>query len=79
VETSRSSQARAGNQHIAWFQPLLGSYQTSGLAYRGHYYTLLDRGFLLCHDAATGKQVYGRQRLDVSAQRICCLALGIQR
>ena len=57
----------SGNQHIAWFQPLLGSYQTSGLAYRGYYYTLLDRGFLLCHDAATGKQVYGRQRLDVSA------------
>ena len=57
----------SGNQHIAWFQPLLGSYQTSALAYRGYYYTLLDRGFLLCHDAATGKQVYGRQRLDVGA------------
>jgi len=57
----------SGNQHIAWLQPLLGSYQTSGLAYRGHYYTLLDRGFLLCHDAVTGKQIYGRQRLDVSA------------
>jgi outer membrane protein assembly factor BamB len=55
------------NQQIAWFQPLLGSYQTSALVYRGHYYTLLDRGFLLCHDAVTGKQVYGRQRLSVDA------------
>jgi outer membrane protein assembly factor BamB len=56
------------NQHIAWFQPLLGSYQTSGLAYGDYYYTLLDRGFLLCHDAKTGKQIYGRQRIapDVS-------------
>ena len=56
-----------GNQHIAWFQPLLGSYQTSGLAYGDHYYTLLDRGFLLCHDAKTGKQIYGRQRVSPDA------------
>ncbi len=55
------------NQHIAWFQPLLGSYQTSALLYGDYYYTLLDRGFLLCHDATTGKQVYGRQRLSVDA------------
>ena len=55
------------NQHIAWFQPLLGSYQTSGLAYGDQYYTLLDRGFLLCHDAKTGKQIYGRQRLSPDA------------
>jgi len=52
------------SQYIAWFQPLLGSYQTSGLSYGGYYYTLLDRGFLLCHEAASGKQVYGRQRID---------------
>jgi len=56
------------NQYIAWFQPLLGTYNTSALVYRGYYYTLFDRGFLLCHDAKTGKQIYGRQRLssDVS-------------
>ena len=55
------------NQHIAWFQPLLGSYQTSGLAYGDYYYTLLDRGFLLCYDAKTGKQIYGRQRVSPDA------------
>jgi outer membrane protein assembly factor BamB len=55
------------SQYIAWFQPLLGSYQTSALSYGGYYYTLLDRGFLLCHEAASGKQVYGRQRIDVEA------------
>jgi outer membrane protein assembly factor BamB len=55
------------SQSVAWFQPLLGSYQTSALAYGDYYYTLLDRGFLLCHDARTGKQVYGRQRLSADA------------
>lgn len=51
------------SQYVAWFEPLLGSYQTSALAYGDHYYTLLDAGFLLCHDARTGEQVYGRQRI----------------
>ena len=32
-----------------------------------YYYTLLDRGFLLCHDAKTGRQVYGRQRIALDA------------
>lgn len=52
------------NQFVAWYQPLLGTYNTSSLAYGDHYYTLLDRGFLLCHDARTGEQIYGRQRLS---------------
>jgi len=55
------------NQHVAWFQPLLGTYQTSALVYGDYYYTLLDRGLLLCHDAKTGKQMYGRQRLSPEA------------
>ena len=49
--------------YIAWFQPQLGTYQTSALVYGDHYYTLLDRGFLLCHDARTGQEIYGRQRI----------------
>lgn len=52
------------NQYVVWYQPLLGTYNTSALAYGDHYYTLLDRGFLLCHDARTGEPVYGRQRLS---------------
>jgi outer membrane protein assembly factor BamB len=55
------------NQYVAWYQPLLGTYNTSPLVYRGYYYTLLDRGFLLCHDAATGRQIYGRQRIALEA------------
>ena len=55
------------NEHVAWYQPALGTYQTSALVYGDYYYTLLDRGFLLCHDARTGKQVYGRQRISPEA------------
>jgi outer membrane protein assembly factor BamB len=50
------------NQYIAWYQPLLGTYNTSGLVYRGYYYTLRPR-LLLCHDARTG-EIYGRQRIS---------------
>jgi outer membrane protein assembly factor BamB len=55
------------NKYVAWFQPTLGTYQTSALVYGDYYYTLLDRGFFLCHDARTGKQIYGRQRISQEA------------
>ena len=42
---------------------MLGTYNTSALGYGDHYYTLLDRGFLLNHDARTGREVYGRTRI----------------
>lgn len=58
---------QTSNDYIAWSQPLLGTYNTSALVYRDHYYTLLDRGFLLCHDARTGEQVYGRKRVSVES------------
>ena len=52
-----------GNDYVVWYQPMLGTYNTSALVYRGAYYTLLDRGFLLSHDARTGREVYGRTRI----------------
>jgi len=55
------------NKFITWYQPLLGTYNTSSLVYGDYYYTLLDRGFLLCHDARTGKEIYGRQRIAPEA------------
>jgi outer membrane protein assembly factor BamB len=58
---------QTSNEYVVWHQPLLGTYNTSALVYDDYYYTLLDRGFLLCHDARTGKQVYGRQRLSVDS------------
>ena len=44
---------------------MLGTYNTSALVYGDYYYTLLDRGLFLCHDARTGEEVYGRQRLEL--------------
>jgi outer membrane protein assembly factor BamB len=55
------------NDYVAWSQPLLGTYNTSALVYGDYYYTLLDRGFLLCHDARTGKQIYGRKRISAES------------
>jgi hypothetical protein len=57
----------ATNEYVAWFQPRLGTYQTSALVYGDYFYTLLDRGLLLCHDAKTGKEIYGRQRIAAEA------------
>ncbi len=57
------SEGENGNDSIVWYQPMLGTYNTSALVYEGHYYTLLDRGFLLNHDARTGREVYGRTRI----------------
>lgn len=52
---------------IAWSLPQGGSYNTSPVIYGDHYYTLFDRGFLTCHDARTGKEVYGKVRIDPAA------------
>ncbi len=53
------------SEHIAWSYPLLGPYSVSTLVYGDYHYTLLDRGFLLCHDARTGEEIYGRQRIEI--------------
>jgi outer membrane protein assembly factor BamB len=55
------------SEYIAWSLPQAGPYNPSPLVYGDYYYTLLDRGFLTCHDARTGKEVYGKQRIDPAA------------
>ena len=55
------------SESVAWFQPQSGSYNTSPVIYGDYYYTLLDRGYFTCHDARTGAEVYGRQRIRVGA------------
>lgn len=55
------------NSHVVWYQPLLGTFITSSLVYGNYYYTLLDRGFILCNDARTGQQIYPRQRISSEA------------
>jgi len=52
------------SRYIAWYLPKGGSYIPSSLLYKGLYYTLYDAGFLTCHDAKTGREIYGKQRID---------------
>ncbi|NQT39613.1 MAG: PQQ-binding-like beta-propeller repeat protein [Planctomycetes bacterium] len=54
------------NEFIAWYQGTSSSYNPSQIVYGDHLYTLYDRGFLTCHDAKTGKEVYGKQRFSPS-------------
>lgn len=60
---------QTSNDFIAWFHPQAGPYNPSPLVYGDYYYTLYDRGLFTCHDAKTGREVYGKQRIsqDVSA------------
>ena len=55
----------SASDDIAWSYPLLGTYNTTAIVYGDIYYTLLDRGFLVAHDARTGEEIYGRQRLEI--------------
>jgi outer membrane protein assembly factor BamB len=50
------------NEFIAWYLPKTGPYNPSPIVYGDYYYTLYDRGFLACHDARTGEEVYAKQR-----------------
>ena len=55
------------NRFIAWSNTRISSYQPSPIIVGDYYYTLLDRGFLTCHDARTGKEIYGRQRISAES------------
>ena len=57
----------SSNEFIAWYQPVAGPYNPSPLIYGDTYYTLLDRGFFTAHDARTGAEIYGKQRIDAAA------------
>ncbi|MEM9659098.1 MAG: PQQ-binding-like beta-propeller repeat protein, partial [Planctomycetota bacterium] len=54
----------ADNQFIAWYQGTASPYNTTQIVYGDYLYTLYDQGFLTCHDAKTGEQVYGKQRFS---------------
>ena len=52
----------SASEFIAWYQPKASPYNPSPIVYGDYYYTLLDRGFVTCHDARTGEEVYGKKR-----------------
>jgi alpha-L-arabinofuranosidase/outer membrane protein assembly factor BamB len=62
-------QGETANGFIAWSQKTAGPYHPSPLVYGGYVYVLYDRGFLACYDAETGKQVYGRTRIDAGSDK----------
>jgi outer membrane protein assembly factor BamB len=55
------------NEFIAWYLPQEAPYITTPLVYGDYFYTLYDKGFFTCRDARTGKEVYGKQRVDPEA------------
>ncbi len=55
------------NQYIVWSSPTGAPYNPTPIVYGDVYYTLFDRGFFTSHDARTGKEIYGRQRITAEA------------
>lgn len=56
------------NQFVAWSQPAAAPYNPSPLLYGDYLYVLFDFGFLSCHDAKTGRQIYDKQRIRAEGQ-----------
>ncbi len=52
---------------VVWSIANIAPYNPTPIVYQGVLYTLLDRGFFTAHDAKTGKEIYGRQRIAVDA------------
>ena len=55
------------NEFVAWSNPALATYLPSPIVYRDQLCSLFARGLFTCHDAKTGKEIYGRQRIDPQA------------
>jgi hypothetical protein len=67
VRPGASGEITVGSEFVAWHLPQGGPYNPSPLVYGEQYYTLFDRGFFTAHDARTGKEIYGRVRIDPEA------------
>lgn len=57
----------ANSPHIAWYQSKASAYNTSQIVYGPNLYTVYDQGFITCHNALTGQEVYGRTRFPGGA------------
>jgi outer membrane protein assembly factor BamB len=60
-------QGETANAYIAWSSPTGAPYNPTPIVYHDYYYTLFDRGFFTSHDAKTGQEIYGRQRVTADA------------
>ena len=60
-------EGETSNAYIAWSLPQGGPYNVSPIVYGDYYYTLFDNGFITCHDAKTGKEIYPKRRVQEDA------------
>lgn len=58
----------SSNEYVAWVQRTAAPYVPSTIVYGDYHYTLLDGGFLTCHNAKTGEEVYEKQRIGSGTQ-----------
>jgi outer membrane protein assembly factor BamB len=61
-------EGETSNDFIAWYQPTAAPYNPSPLVYKDQFYVLFDFGFLSCHDAKTGRQLYEKERVRPEGQ-----------
>jgi outer membrane protein assembly factor BamB len=57
------AEGSTSSESIAWSAPKGAPYNPSTLVYHGRMYVLYDAGLFACFDAATGKEIYSRQRI----------------
>lgn len=57
------TRGETNSQGVAWSHPKGGPYVTSPIAVDDYLYVPLDKGFLTCYEARTGKTVYEKQKL----------------
>lgn len=57
----------ATNSHIVWSLPTGAPYNPTPIVYGDVLYTLFDRALFASHDAKSGKEIYGRQRITADA------------
>jgi outer membrane protein assembly factor BamB len=55
-------QNQKAGPHVVWMEPNAAPYNPSPLVYEQRFYVLWDFGFLNCRDAATGREIYEKQR-----------------
>tara|TARA_R110002049_G_scaffold182485_2_gene350341 strand:- start:77007 stop:78329 length:1323 start_codon:yes stop_codon:yes gene_type:complete len=52
------------SEFIQWYQPKASPYNTTQIVYGDYLYTVYDQGFMTCHDALSGEEVYGKHRFS---------------
>lgn len=60
--TPKRKRGWADNPYIEWYQGTSAPYNTTQIIYGDYLYTLYDMGFLTCHNAKTGEEIYDKQR-----------------